>query len=431
MKALINANIFDFSSYSENKYVLFNSEILEVGPMSEFKGADGVIDCTGCIVMPGLINCHTHIYSTFARGMNLSFNPKNFKDILDEFWWKLDRECNKASMHYSGLVNGYECISNGVTTVIDHHASGTDITGTLNELKKSVCDEVGIRGVFCFETSDRFDTNQCMEENLNFASNRTEKSAGLFGMHASMSLNDKTLKKISEVVEDLPIHIHVAESAEDENDCNNKYGITVIERLQKFNLLKENSILAHCVHINEVEAEIIAKAKVFVAINPTSNMNNAVGLPNYKLLKEKNIPCIIGNDGLGTNITREYLNIFFAMKNRLNNPVAFSLEDLKEVILNGYKCVANTLGIRLGRIKQGYKADMSITAYNAPTSINQNNAFAHVFYGVFDNFHPREVYCDGNCLMKNYNITVEIKDIYSKAQKEADRLWERIEKRDN
>jgi len=71
---------------------------------------------------------------------------------------------------------------------------------------------------------------------------------------------------------------------------------------------------------------------------------------------------------------------------------------------------------------------MLITAYNPPTSINQDNAFAHVFYGVFDNFHPREVYCDGNCLMKNYNITVEIKDIYSKAQKEADRLWERIAK---
>jgi len=426
MKALINANIYDFNSYSENQYVLFDSEILEVGPMSEFKGECDLIDCSGCIVMPGLINCHTHIYSTFARGMNLPFNPNSFKDILNDFWWKLDRVCNKTSTYYSGLVNGYESINNGVTTVIDHHASGADITGTLNELKKSICDEVGIRGIFCFETSDRFDTSKCVEENLKFASNRTEMSAGLFGMHASMSLNDKTLKKISECIEDLPIHIHVAESVEDENDCYGKYGITVIERLQKFNLIKENSILAHCVHINEAEAEIIAKSKAYVAINPTSNMNNAVGMPNYKLLKEKNIPCIIGNDGLGTNITREYLNIFFGMKNRLVSPVAFTLEDLKEVINNGYKYASNTLGIRLGQIKQGYKADMHITAYNPPTSINQDNAFAHVFYGVFDNFHPREVYCDGNCLMKNYNITVKIKDIYSKAQKEADRLWKRI-----
>lgn len=418
MIALINANIYDFNYYSENQYVLFNSKIIDVGPMSEFKGASEVIDCRGCIVMPGLINCHTHIYSTFARGMNLPFDPKNFKDILEKYWWKLDKACNKNSTYYSGLVSGYECINNGVTTVIDHHASGTDITGTLDELKKSICDEVGIRGIFCFETSDRFDIDECIEENLNFASNKAEKYAGIFGMHASMSLCDKTLKKISECIED-------------ENDCKVKYKSTVIERLSKFNLLKENSILAHCVHINEVEAEIIAKAKAYVAINPTSNMNNAVGMPNYKLLKEKNIHCIIGNDGLGTNITREYLNLFFGMKNKLNSPGAFTLDDLKEVINNGYNCVSETLGIKLGQIKQGYKADMIIVPYKTPTSINQNNAFAHVFYGVFDNFHPREVYCDGNCLMKDYNICAEIKDVYAKAQEEADRLWERIAKGDN
>jgi len=428
MEALINANIFDFNSYIENQYVIFNSEIIEVGPMSEFKGAEDVIDCNGCIVMPGLINCHTHIYSTFARGINLLFSPENFKDILDKYWWKLDRACNKNTTYYSGLVNGYECINNGVTTVIDHHASGTDIIGTLEELKKSICDVVGIRGIFCFETSDRFDTSKCIEENLSFASNCTEMSAGLFGMHASMSLCDKTLTRVSSCIENLPIHIHVAESIEDENDCKEKYGISVIERLSKFNLLKENSILAHCVHINELEAEIIAKAEAYVVINPTSNMNNAVGMPDFKLLKDKKIPCIIGNDGLGTNITREYLNLFFGMKNKLNSPSAFTLEDLREVINNGYKCVSNTLGIKLGRIKKGYKADMLIAAYNVPTSINQSNAFAHVFYGVFDNFHPREVYCNGNCLMKNYTIKAELKDVYSKARQESDLLWERIVK---
>ena len=292
MKTLINVNVFDFDSYKENQYVLFNNEIIDVGPMSEFMGEGEVIDCRGYIVMPGLINCHTHIYSTFARGINLSFDPKSFKDILEKYWWKVDRACNKATVYYSGLVSGYDCINNGVTTVIDHHASGIDITGTLDELKKSLCNEVGIRGIFCFETSDRFDINKCIDENLKFASNRTEKSAGLFGMHASMSLNDKTMKRISERIGDLPIHIHVAESIEDENDCIEKYGITVIERLQKFNLLKENSILAHCVHINETEAEIIAKAKAYVAINPTSNMNNAVGLADYRLLKEKNLSLI-------------------------------------------------------------------------------------------------------------------------------------------
>ncbi|MEL7596739.1 MAG: amidohydrolase family protein, partial [Clostridiaceae bacterium] len=161
MKALTNACIFDFQSFKENYYVLFDSEIKEVGKMNEFPGADEIYDCSRTIVMPGLINCHTHIYSTFARGMNVPFDPKNFQDILDQLWWKLDGQLDKKAVYYSGLIYGCECIKNGVTSIIDHHASGLNIKGSLEELKKSICDDLGMRGIFCFETSDRFDTEEC------------------------------------------------------------------------------------------------------------------------------------------------------------------------------------------------------------------------------------------------------------------------------
>ena len=101
MKALINANIFDFNNFRKNVYILFSEgEIKEIGDMKNFKGADEVFDCSGTIVMPGLINCHTHIYSTFSRGMNVNFNPKSFKDILKELWWKLDGKLNKEAVYY-------------------------------------------------------------------------------------------------------------------------------------------------------------------------------------------------------------------------------------------------------------------------------------------------------------------------------------------
>src|SRR3712207_9380799 len=80
--------------------------------------------CSGTIVMPGLINCHTHIYSTLSRGMNVKFNPKSFKDILNQLWWKLDGKLNKEAVYYSSLIYGCECIKSGVTSIIDHHASG-------------------------------------------------------------------------------------------------------------------------------------------------------------------------------------------------------------------------------------------------------------------------------------------------------------------
>lgn len=427
MKALINANIYDFKNFQKNKYILFDNKIEEIGDMRDFKYKDEVYDCKGSIVMPGLINCHTHVYSTFARGMNIPFNPKNFVDILYQLWWKLDANLDKESVYYSGLIYGIDCIKCGVTTIIDHHASGLYIKGSLMELKNSLCDYLGLRGIFCFESSDRFNIDECIEENIEFCKEISDKHCGVFGMHASLSLSDKSLKKISEVIGNIPIHIHVAESIDDVLDCYEKYGKSIVERFDSFNLLKENSILAHCVHINEKEAQIIFERNCYVVLNPTSNMNNAVGISNYDMLRKNNIKCMVGNDGLGANITRDYLNILFAMKNRLKNPTKFSLEDLKNVINNGYEYVSKMLGIKIGRIEKGYCADLIVVPYNPPTPIDESNILGHVFYGIFDNFHPRYVWIDGNCILKDYNLTFDESYIYEKSKEQAQKVWRRIE----
>ncbi|SKA97753.1 putative selenium metabolism protein SsnA [Caloramator quimbayensis] len=426
MKAFVNANIYDFKNFQKDCYIIFDKNIEEIGPIKEFNGADEVYDCKNSIVMPGLINCHTHIYSTFSRGMNIPFSPKNFKDILDQLWWKLDGKLNREDVYLSGLVYGMDSIKSGVTTLIDHHASGLCIKGSLNELKKSICDDLGLRGIFCFESSDRFNIDDCIEENIDFCSNKSDKYCGVFGMHASMSLSDKTLEKISNIIGNLPIHIHVAESTDDVYDCLDKYNKPIVKRLDDFKLLNENSILSHCVHINEDEARIIEKRKCYVALNPTSNMNNAVGLSDYDILRRNNIKCMIGNDGLGANITRDYLNLTFAMKNRLKSPTKFSLDDLKEIINNGYEYVSKMLNIKLGRIEEGYCADMIVVPYSPPTPMNSENAIGHVFFGIFDNFHPKHVFAAGKPLMMNYILTFDENEVYNKSILESEKVWGRI-----
>ena len=117
----------------------------------------------------------------------------------------------------------------------------------------------------------------------------------------------------------------MAESREDEDDSVARYGKRVVRRFQDYGLLKRNSLLSHCVHIDESEAEIIAEQGCVIAVNPTSNLNNAVGLPNYGLFKRHNIPVIIGNDSLGANLTRDYLNLLYAMHLTMNNAWAILL----------------------------------------------------------------------------------------------------------
>ena len=124
MKAIINARIYDYENYIENGYVVFDKKIVKVGKMSEFKN-DGynIIDANGQLLLPNFVCAHSHIYSIFARGLSLPFNPKNFQEILDQMWWKLDSQIDNEITYYSGIAAGSEFLLNGVTTIIDHHAS--------------------------------------------------------------------------------------------------------------------------------------------------------------------------------------------------------------------------------------------------------------------------------------------------------------------
>lgn len=426
MKALINARIFDFVNYVEQGYLLFDQDIAEAGAMEGFPGAEEVIDCKGALVMPGLANCHTHVYSAFARGMNIPFHPKSFKDILEQLWWRLDRQLDREAVYYSGLAYGADCIRAGVTSIIDHHASGRCIKGALGTLKSAISDRLGMRGIYCFETSDRFPVMDCIEENLEFAEQKNEKTGSMFGLHASMSLSDESLSAISKALKGRPIHIHVAESFDDVADCYSQYHENVVERLDRFGLLNKNSILAHCCHISKEEAALIGERGCYIAMNPTSNMNNSVGLPDYGLFKKNGVQVLLGNDGLGANITRDYLNLFFGMKNRLGSPLKFSMEDLAEVICRGYEYMGVSLGIHLGRLETGYKADFIVMPYLPPTPMSKDNALGHIIFGVFDCFRPQQVWIGGQRVLNNYELEEDLEKELEEAAATAAKVWNRL-----
>ncbi len=429
MKVFKNAALFDFESFTSRGYVRFESEIVDLGEMSEYEESPGdeVYDLGGKLIMPGFVNGHTHIYSTFARGMIVPFDPKSFVDILKQLWWKLDSKLDLEAVRYSGLVSAVEFAKNGVTTVIDHHASGMAIRGTLKTLKEAVVDVGGLRGIFCFETSDRFDVEEAVRENLDFLEDRSEKHAGMFGMHASLSLSDETLRLISSVLDGHPIHVHVAESEEDELDSLERYGLRVVERFERYGLLNDGSILAHCVHVDEGEIEIMANHGIRVAVNPTSNMNNAVGLPKVKDFVERGIKVVIGNDGLGYNVTRDWMNLYFSQKLKYSSPTAFDLVDLKQLISNTYELASELLGVKLGRLERGYKADMVVLDYTPPTPMNPENAMGHVFFGVFDKPEVVHVLVDGEFVVKDKESVLDVQSIYSEARRVAEKVWERLD----
>lgn len=425
INAFINCRFYDFKTYKENQYVLFDTSIIDIGPMSDFKDNDfQIIDASNKLLMPSLVVGHTHFYSKLARGLSLPLNPHNFKEMLEQLWWKIDAQLDKKMVYHSGFVGAYDMVLNGITTVIDHHASGW-IKGSLEALSDGV-KAVGLRGLYCFETSDRFNIDDCIKENLRNLNSHTPKHSGLFGLHASFSLSDQTLLKVKQVIKDAPIHIHVAESKFDVLETKRLYGKTVIERLNDFNLLNKDSIIVHGIFLTDKDRDILKQNECVVALNVTSNMNNGVGIASYKKLKEKHIPVIIGNDGISSSITTEYLNLYYVNHLLEHHINGFSLSDLLDVINNTYDYVNRRLKINIGRIEPGYKADVLLHDFVHPTPVDKTNIIGHLFFGYFNAFKPSDVWVDGNHLVKDYHLSSDLTNTYQKSIQHAKRLWKRL-----
>lgn len=429
MKVITNVRIFDYKNYIENGYVVFNKQIIEVGPMSEYKDKGAKpIDGQGQLLLPNFVCNHAHIYSIFARGLALPFHPNNFVEILEQMWWKMDAQIDNKTTYYSGICAGKEFIENGVTTIIDHQASGLDITKSLTMLKKALVKDLGLRAILCFETSDRYPVDKCIRENISFIQkNKSDHIAGLFGMHASMTLSNKTLDKISKKLGDGPIHIHVAESKMDEDDSYEKYNMSIMERLEKYGLVNQNSLIAHGVDISDRELEIVGEHKAYMVVNTTSNMNNAVGLPNIKNYLNHGIKVMVGNDGLSSNMATEYLNVLYTTHLYNQTPLALGLGEVLDMINNSYEYVSKMLNIKLGRIAKDYEADFMLVPYKPFTEMNASNAFGHVFYGLYPSLRPNDVYASGKCLLKNRKIVnKKVEKLFNESVNVSKDLWTRI-----
>jgi len=420
VKAIINVSLYDYELFQPYSYIVFDHQIREVGLMEDFRASNmEVIDGQGMLLMPGLINFHTHIYSTLIRGLALEARPKIFTEILEDVWWRFDNALNLEDLYQSGCYYGRESIRAGVTALVDHHA-GSQIRGSIDKIRAAIKNQCGMKALYCFETSDRFDLMTCIQENKE----AVDHGDGLFGLHASLSLSDETLKKVASVLEGHSIHIHVAESIEDEEHALETYGMRVVNRLEKKGLLTEGSLLAHCVHINDDEARLIKSKNCRVVLNPTSNMNNAVGLFNFERLRNEKLDLLVGTDGLGVNVAKEWQQLYYLGKQSLNDPSGIGLDELRTYLLKSYTHFNSLAHTKLGRFKIGYCADFMMVDYQAPTPMTQENVFAHIFYGVFDQLCPKNVFIDGQVRLLNYQFL----DTWEVAEEQVKALWERVRK---
>jgi putative selenium metabolism protein SsnA len=411
--------------------------IKQIAPNNTFKGKyDKVIDARGKVVMPGFINAHMHFYSTLVRGLGKAAPSASFQEVLENLWWRLDKKLTLEDTYISAKLPLIDAIKRGTTTIIDHHASPFHIRGSLNRIADAVT-ESGLRACLCYELSDRDGekiAQEGIDENVDFIkrcqADENARLKAMFGLHASFTIGNETLEKAAMAGQDLKtgFHVHTAEAKSDQETTQEKFGMRVVERFNKFGILGPNTITAHCVHITDHEMDLLAETNTMAVHNPQSNMNNAVGIADVIKMTGKGVLVGLGTDAMTINMLEELRVALWAQHLRNENPSCGFMEALATLPFNNAK-IANRIwpDMPLGELREGYAADIILMDYYPPTQFDENTFLGHLCFGLSQSFVDTTI-ASGKVLMEHKKLKVDIdeEETAAKAHELASSLWERF-----
>jgi cytosine/adenosine deaminase-related metal-dependent hydrolase len=383
---------------------------------ADLNSGDRVLNCAGKLVTKSFGCGHHHIYSTLARGMPAPAKvPTNFTQILQYIWWHIDKRLDLEMIEASALASAIYCAKNGVTFVIDHHASPFAITDSLSTIANAF-DRVGIAHLLCYEISDR-DGDGPREEGL--AETDRFLSAGHqghVGLHASFTVGDELLSKAVELARkhDTGLHVHVAEDRADQEDALTKYGKRVVERYHDAGALAlSKSIFGHCIHLSDRERELLADAKVWVVQNVESNQNNNVGVAGYNDFTNN---VMLGTDGMHCDMLRSAKAAFLV--GQATEGIGF------DRIYDRFRNVHRYL--RQFHARGDGANNLVVLDYDAPTDLTPKNFLGHFVYGL-DARHVQNVISQGRLIVENREVlSVDEKEVLAHAQAMGKKLWEKM-----
>lgn len=427
--------------YLEQGAVVTDGEnIKEVGNLEAMKEKypeAEFVDAHGGVIMPGLINAHTHIYSGLARGLSIAGNnPTNFLEVLEGTWWAIDRKLDLDGTKACAWATVLDCIRDGVTTIFDHHASFGEIPGSLFAIR-DVVKEAGIRSCLCYEVSERDGeekTAQSIQENADFATWAKEADdsmiKAMFGGHALFTISDQTFEKMVEANDGMTgFHIHVAEGMNDVYDSLRNYGCRPINRLLYNGILGEKTLLGHCIHVSPAEMDIIKETGTMVVNNPQSNQGNAVGCSPVLQMMDRGIVVGMGTDAYTHDMLESMKAFLTIQRHNAMLPNVGWCEDVTMQFENNRIIAEKYFGKTLGILKKGAAADIIIMDYKPFTPFSDENIDGHMIFGM-EGKNCRTTIINGKVVYKDREFTCLDEDqINAWTMEQSKKLWGKLNHR--
>lgn len=342
---------------------------------------DEVIDATDKVVLPGFINSHIHFGEYYIKGYGGKLDTIEYINYAENFN-NDNKDIQEELRISSSLICSYEAIKYGQTTL------------------------VGIRGWNCLEKMKvrLYMGYPLMKSNklgkylndmfTNFESiKKTDLDTPYFFIHSLLTVDEEILKKVSSYIngKNIKVAIHMLETERERNIVREKYNMDPLELLDKYNLLNKNTLLIHCCYLNDNDIKLIKKNKCSISINPNSNLKLKNALPNIDKLKGINV--CIGTDGVATN---DSLNIMDSVKTIGLHSELNENELLKMITVNP----AMYLGLKLGKVKVGYKADLNIYDLNNYKIVRKETFINNLIYS--SNISPYYMLVNGEIIISKY-----------------------------
>lgn len=397
--------------------------------ISEYKIKDNnaqVIDGKNKIALPGLVNSHTHVPMLLLRNYA---DDLPLKKWLFEKMFPLEDKFSAEDIYWASLLGIAEMIMSGTTCFADMYMA-------MDKIAQAVY-ESGIRanlsrGLQCFEEQNDYSKdvriNECISLYKNWHLEGDNRIRIGFGPHSIYTCVETYLKYSIEVAKkyNTSIHIHVAETEEEYNNCVNKTGLTPIEYLYKIGAFNIDCIAAHCVYVTDKDIKILKDNNVNVVYNPSSNLKLGSGIAPIHKLSAQKINISLGTDGASSN---NNLNMFEEMhvasllsKGILKDTTVMKAKDvIKMATVNG----SAALGFKneSALIEEGNKADIILVDKDKVHLKPVHNYYSALVYSA-QGSDVDTVIVNGKLLMKDRElITIDIERVMFNINNIVDKLF--------
>lgn len=425
-KLLIRAMILPMTGpkdfFPQGEIAIQDDRILSVGELGSAPGGfipDRVLDLPNDLVMPGLINTHTHAAMTLLRSYadDLPLMP-----WLNDKVWPFEDKMTDEDIFWGTSLALCEMIRSGTTTMLDMYASMDQVA---EAVLKAGTRAVLSRGLI----GNGPNGSRAFQENIDlfkrYHGSGNNRVSVMFGPHAPYTCSGEYLQKVKAEADRLGvgIHIHVSETLEEINIIQKQYGKTPVQWLEGLGIFGGHVVAAHCVHLSTEDVEILSQRSVCVAHNAESNMKLNSGVAPISELRTKGIVVGLGTDGASSNnnldLFGEMRSAALLQKLNVNSTVLPAYEVLEMATVGG----AQTLGLEdVGMLAPGFKADLITINMDQPHFYPRFSIPSHLVY-VAHAGDVRTVMVDGKFLMEECNLlTMDVHKVCREAEVRAKRI---------